>query len=246
MKTKTVPVTAVLALLLAAICIPARAQMGPPVLQSVLRIETHSDENNPDDYVYKMLSLSRQLEGGVIGNVFYVYKHNLDEGNLGGHIGGVNIIKMFSDETMLMMGYSYNKIEERSRSIDNYDRDRWLLGLHHFAYKSADGNRLTLSTVYSSQTDWSESRSVDFGLAYKAMLSHDWSARMGYKYTHGLGSADTHLLNQWNLDFTWKINKAMAFDLGYLYVDKVFSVPAPGAQPEDDHVVRAGLKYTYK
>jgi hypothetical protein len=244
MKRTTVPVIVVLALLAAAL--PARAQMGPPVLQSVLRIETHSDSNNPDDYVYKMISLSRQLEGGVIGNVFYVYKHNLEESNSGGHIAGVNIIKMFSDETMFMFGYSYNKTDERSLGADNYDKDRWVLGLHYFPIKDERGNRLTLSSVYNTQTDWSESRAIDFGIAYKAVFSDDWSARMGYKYTHGLGAVDTHLLNQWNIDFSWKLNKLMTLDFGYLFVDKVFSVPAPGAQPEDDNVFRMGLKYSYK
>lgn len=235
----------IVALALAASALPARAQMGPPVMQSVLRVETHSDSASPDDYIFKMISVSRQLEGGVIGNVFYVYKHNIDEANTGGHIAGVNIIKMFSDETMFMFGYSYNKIDERSSGLRNTDRDRWVLGLHHFPYKDERGNRITLSSVYNTQTDWSESRAIDFGIAYKAMLGDKWSARMGYKYTHGLGAVDTHLLNQWNLDFSWDISKRWSVDLGYLFVDKVFTVPAPGAQPEDDHVVRTGLKYTY-
>ena len=224
----------------------ARAQMGPPVLQSVLRIETHSDKDSPDDYVYKMISLSRKLEGGVIGNVFYVYKHNMEVENTGGHIAGVNVIKMFSDQTMLMMGYSYNKVEERSRGPVNYDSDRWLLGVHYFPYKDENGNRVNLSAVYNTVTDWSENRSIDYGVGYRAALGSNWSARMGYKFTQGFGDADTHLLNQWNLDFSYKASEELALDLGYLFVDKVFSVPSPGAEPDDDSVLRAGLKYTYK
>ena len=224
----------------------AHAKMGPPIAQSILRLETHSDSGNPDDYLTHTFTYSRQLEGRVIGNVYYTYKQNLDEHNVGGNSLGVNVTKVFSDEAMFTLGYAFTDYEQTTRRRYDYDRDRLLLALHYIPWRTDHNAKILLGLVFSTQTDWVNSKSLDVGLSYKTPLSKYWKMDLGYKYTHGYGTASGHLLNQYNIDFSFNTSKKTAIDVGYLFVDKVYSATPAVGTSDDDSIVRAGVRYTYQ
>ncbi|HOP08416.1 MAG TPA: hypothetical protein PLF13_14155 [candidate division Zixibacteria bacterium] len=217
-----------------------------PIITLTSMYESHSDENNPDNYVYNVVSITRHLEGGVLGSVFYMHKQNLETNDEGGQAAGANVIKMFSSSSYALVGFTYAINEVDSTLATRTDNDRVRIGYYHKVYERAERSHLLLSAVYNTQTDWSESRTVDFGIAYRHGVASRWAAVIGYKYTRAVGDLDMHVFDQWSADITYRMNDTTDLNAGYLLVDKLFTGPAPGLEPEDDRVFRAALRYRFK
>lgn len=221
----------------------APSKVAPAVAHSVLRFESHSDAANPDDYMNVGVMYSGQLEGRVIGNVFYMYKQNMTDGNVGGWAAGANVVRVMSGDTHLTLGYSYRQYNTSENRPVSYDSDRITLGLHHTLARSSAGQLYT-AAVFNTETDWSASKTLDLGLGYRAHLSRTFDADLGYKYTAGSGDLDGHLFNQYNLDLSLKTSPHATLEVGYLFVDKLYEIAA-GVEPDDDEVLIMGMKYKH-
>lgn len=217
-----------------------------PIITFTSMYEAHSDQNNPDDYVYNVVSVTQHLEGGVLGSVFYMHKHNLETEDDGGQAVGANVVKMFSSRTYALVGLMYSINEADSTIGSRTDGDRIRVGLFHKAYESGERNYLMVNIVYNTQTDWSEDRTLDLGVSYRHQLSDHWLAEVGYKYTHVLGSLDIHFNDQWDANLTYKLNDTTDLNIGYLLVDKMYTGPVTTVIPEDDNVFRTSLRYRFK
>jgi hypothetical protein len=245
MKKTIIAIIAALAMLLPASGRAAAAgRPGPPIAHSILRVETHSDRDNPDNYLYKMFSVGKQLEGRVMGNVYYIYKQNLSRHHTGGYAVGVNISRSMSKQMLFTMGYAYLSNEPTTTRNLGYDTDRFNLGLYFTPLRKKDGSRLLFSSVFNTQTDLSDNKTIDFGAAYKAALSDDFSADMGYKYTW-LIDPNSHLFNQWNIDLSYAASKRTSIDAGYMLLDKTYNASGAATVPDNDNVFRLGVKYSY-
>ena len=226
-----------------AVC-QAKAKTSPAIAHSMIRLEMHDDPGNPDDYIYKMFSVTKQLENRVIGNVYYIYKHNLETNGTGGHVAGANVMRTFGSRVLATLGYYYTVTERTSVNPDKTDKDRFLLAVNYTPYKTKAGSRINLSSSYNTQTDFVESKTIDAGISYTAAITKRLSATAGYKYNYVLSGIDMHLLDIWNADISYKASKKTTIDAGYMFVDKVFDVPA-GVVVEDDNIFRLGVKYRY-
>lgn len=233
----------VLPVMMCAAAAAAPSKIGPAVANSVIRFESHSDDGNPDDYLNIGLMYSAQLEGRVIGNVFYMFKQNMTDDNVGGWAAGANVVRVMSPDTYLTIGYSYHQYNSSMNRTLGYDSDRFTLGLHHILSRASAG-QLHTSAVFNTETDWATSKTLDVGLGYRAQLGRELSADIGYKYTAGFGVLDGHLFNQYNLDFSLKSSPRATIDVGYLFVDKMF-VYSNGVRPDDDQVLSVGMKYKH-
>lgn len=225
-------------------CTAAAAQANKSTIQAGTRVETHSDANNPDDYAYNIVSVTRHLQGKTMGNVYYVYKHNLDRNSAGGHIAGVNVMRVFDPKTFASLGYSYNVFEESTALAQRSDRDRLRFGLYRTVYQRPGSARIMGFTIYNTQTDWSESRTLDLGFMYDQPITPHWSMNSMIKYSQAYGLIDTHVYNQYKMSFTFKMDDSTDLDIGYLFVDKTYSTAA--GTTDDDHVFRAGIMYRYR
>lgn len=227
-------------LLCLAVGIPAGAQPGKSIVQYGLRLETHSDKNSPDDYLMTLLSVTRSLDQRVVGNVFYLFRENLDTGNEGGHAAGFNLSRAVTGKSMVFTGYMFNQQEPTSTRTFRITRDRFRFGWNYLLRECADGNRITAGLTYNTQTDWSETRTLDAGVSLRRPLSDRWTADAGYKYTYAYG-LNLHVYNQWNLSFSWKWAPDTRVDVGFLLVEKTYSGLTAALQPDDDLMMRLGV-----
>jgi len=245
MKTLAFAISTLAALLL--LSAPAACSGDvPDILQFGSRLETHSDADSPDDYIYNSLSLTKHLEDKVIANVFYVNKFNLETNNSGGHSAGINLISTLCPRSFGLLNYTYTLNEADSTRAFRVDRDRFRAGYFRKLHQSRGGTRVTASFVFNTQTDLSESRTLDAGLAWHRPFTPHWASDTEYKYTRSFGAVDGHVFNQWGLKLTFKASKRTDYDLGYLFVDKVFDVPGSNLEPYDDNILRAGVTHRIK
>ena len=222
----------------------AHAQTQKAIVQMGMRLETHTDRDSSDDYVMNVVSITQHLERNIAGSIYYLYKFNLDRGSTGGHAVGANLIQMFSAKNFATLGYSYTMNEKNSNLTSETSRDRFRLGYYHKLHETERGNRVLGFLAYNTQTDWSESRTIDVGVAYKQPVTPHWTANTTFKYTQGLGAMDTHLYDQYQFDFSYKLCDDTDLSLGYLFVDKQFTTPA--GDPDDDDVFRMSVMRRYK
>jgi opacity protein-like surface antigen len=205
--------------------------------------ESHSDINNPDDYISTIFSITRPLDDSNIVGLLAMYRHNTETGSTGGHSAGVNVMHVFSPRSFALVGYTYTMNDADSTLPIRTDRDRFRIGYFHKLHETKDRDYVLLTVLYNTQTDWSESKTLDAGLSYGAVLSPRLSADLGYRYTRALGDLDMHIYDQWDARLAYKLSRDTSLNIGCLFVNKTYTVPEPGDQPDDDLVFQAGLMY---
>lgn len=235
---------AIFAALALVFCGAARAQESKSIIHYGMRLETHTDRDSPDDYTLNMVSITRHLENRVAGSVFAIYKYNMDSGATGGFAMGVNLVSVCSENQFMTMGYTHTINDKDSTRTQRTDRDRLRLGLYRTLRRTKRGNIVQAFAAYNTQTDWSESRTLDFGFSYKQPTTPHWTALAAVRYTQGLGQLDAHLYDQYEAGLTYKLAPNAEAMLGYLFVDKAYTTPA-GA-PDNDNVFRLGVTYRYE
>lgn len=241
MKMKILGLFVVAALLVPA---AARARESKSIIHYGMRLETHTDRDSPDDYTLNMVSITRHLENKLAGSVYGIYKYNMDRGATGGFALGVNLVSVCSDKQFVTMGFTHTINEEDSVRTARTDRDRLRLGLYRTLHRTKRGNSVQAFAAYNTQTDWSESRTLDFGFSYKQPTTPHWTAHAAFRYTQGLGQLDAHLYDQYEAGATYRLAPNADVLIGYLFVDKAYTTPA-GA-PDNDSVLRLGVTYRYE
>jgi hypothetical protein len=203
------------------------------------RLETHSDADSPDDYVYNYVTATKHLEGNLAANLFYLYAANLETNASGGWAAGVNLVKALGGKSFALFGYTHTADDKQSRRAFKIDRDRLRLALHRKLRESSHGGKLFALASFNTQTDWAESQTIDAGVSYSHPLTTHWTSDSFFKYTYALGGIDLHVYNQWQFKFSFKANKTTTWDVTYLFVDKTFS--ALNVQPDNDNVLQFGI-----
>ncbi len=215
-----------------------------PTIQFGTRYETHSDKDNPDDYLYSFISLTGLLEEQLTASVYYIFKHNLDYEDTGGQAFGVNLIQRFTPKTVAVFGYSYTENEPSTTRAFSTDRDRLRLAVYRNIRSRAANRSLFAFSSINTQTDWSESQTLDVGLLYKYKFNERLLCDTSFKYTEALSDLDLHIYNQSSLDLSYKLNTRADLQIGYIFIDKTFTTP--GGEPDDDNVFRVGVVYKNK
>jgi hypothetical protein len=108
----------------AAVCLPARAWAGaektaasapeitpPIVLNAAVRYESHSGDESGDDFVYSMLSASKNFPEKTVATIHFMHKKNVNDSDNDSVVLGVTFVKIVADNAWITAGYSEEKEE---------------------------------------------------------------------------------------------------------------------------------------
>ena len=224
------------------------SELGPVMTHSMIRFETHSEQEAQDDYAYHILSMSRQLQNGYFGNIFWMYKYSLDENDDDANSYGINLIKKINDSLNFRMGYTFTDKPRKIREGVAYpplDKDRFSLSVTYASSLMLFGAKLSFTTSYDTQTDWSEGRTISEKISMRKEVSSKVAVNVYYQYTHNLARTTSlskgHFYDQYGIDIGYKLDEESKISLGYLFVNKIYEYLVPGVgrvKPDDDSVVR--------
>jgi len=219
----------------------APAKPGPAVITFMERYEWNSDVRSadPDDppgayvktaYLYSLVSAYRKLTDDYFGNVFYMNKYDLDDGETASNAAGVSVTRNLSGKASAICSYSYTSNPQRNVvSSPESTSDRLSFALkYRFNPKEKAGPRYSFKTTYSTGTDFSFGRTLSFKPAADGGLGGDWTYSVSYQFVWGLTDAPergiyrTQFANQWELDLNYKIDKTQRLSLNYIYLNNLY------------------------
>jgi len=233
--------------------LPASAQPGPVVLTFMERVEAQTDAISStrnvsgETFLYSMVSAFRKLDKNVTGNVYFLNKYSIDDSQNASNIWGLNVARTLTPKWKADVSYSHSSNPQRN-VVPSSDSDRFSFGLT-FKYNPMEKvrPRYTLKTTYSTGTDFSEGRTLSQKVSMDDDITGKWSYDVGYTFVWGLNSNGVnlfkeHYTNQYQADFTFKIDKKQRVTLGYLYLDQLFhSAQTLG----DNSLTRLSYFYSY-
>jgi len=246
------------AVLCAAVVAPQAAlagrNPGPVKFTMMTRLETHTktfdglDSLSGETYGYESLSMYRELQQNTFGSLMYIMKYSFDREDDVSHIGGVNVIHVFSPYVVASLGYTHssnpntNEFNWNTGDVMELEEDRDRLSLSVIWKLNPHGTRgpkFSLTTGFSTVTDWNEQRTfseklqVDF-----PNISNRISGMTSYTFTYSLNESD-QLTNQFLGRLSYKYSDTTRMDLEGLFLDNVFE-----NNRGDDSVFRMSL-YRY-
>ena len=233
--------------------LPAMAQPGPVALTFMERVEAQTDASSStgnvsgETFLYSMVSAFRKLDKDVTGNLYYLNKYSIDDGANASHIWGVNIARSFSSKWKGDLSYSHSSNPQRN-TLPSSDSDRFSFGLTFKVNPMEKVRpRYTLKTTYSTGTDFSQGRTLSQKIDVVDDITGKWSYDIGYTFVWGLNDDGVnlfkeHYTNQYQADFTFKIDKKQRVTLGYLYLDQLFHA---ARNLGDNQLIRASYFYSY-
>jgi len=263
-KTGMVSFAVLCAMMLAPLFAYGADGPGPVKISTMTRVESHTkiaDKNGNyggDNYVYNMISLTRQLQKNVIGNVFYLNQYGTDEHRILTHIGGVSVIYIYSPRWIGTIGYTYASTPPLDITpLEN--QDRFSLSLINNINPKSKGAKVSLISGYTTRAGVmnyfdrsltsgnSVTLSEKLGVTFP-MINKKFMGDAGYTYTYTFNK-DTnsdrlgHLTNQYNADLTYTLNKENRLVLGYLFIDKLYGTAATPVP--NDSIVRLTLLHSF-
>jgi hypothetical protein len=237
---------------------------GPVKISSMTRVESHSkiaDKNGNyggETYVYNMISATRQLQKGVIGNVFYLNQYSSDNRRIVTHIGGATVIYVHSPKWIGTVGYTYSSTPQVDL-IPLENQDKFSLSLINNFNPKSKGAKFSAITGYSKKADIANylNRSLSSGNQVTVseklgvsfpMINKKFTGDAGYTYSYSFNKDSNavrlgHLTNQYSANLTYTLNKENRLVLGFLYIDKFFGTPATPSP--DDSIFRLTLLHSY-
>ncbi|MEW5946789.1 MAG: hypothetical protein AB1742_11380 [bacterium] len=241
--------SAVPAFLIALLAVSGQAfgedQTGPVKITAMTRLESHSKissstgDFSPETFGYQMISLSRQLQKGVIGNIYYLARFSFDDNDLASNIGGVNLIRVFNPNWLAVTGFNYTSDPQRGTIVVNprTDRDRFSTTVIYTVNPKEKRRPVySLTSSFSTVTDLGEQQTLSEKLGMKFQAFSDrYSAAVGYNFTYSLKNSE-QLTNQFSGDLAYKVNDTYTLSLGALFIDNVFD-----GNQGDDTVTRLTL-----
>ncbi|MEW6203077.1 MAG: hypothetical protein AB1546_13955 [bacterium] len=222
------------------------AKPGPVVFTLMERFEGHSDtpssirDVSGETYAYTMLSLFRKLDEDVFGNIFYINKLSLDDGETAGNIGGISVTKKHSKHLSMNYSYSYTSNPERN-VVPSSDTDRFSIAANYTINPNTmSAPSYSILTTYSTGTDFSYGRTIAEKFTVKDKFSKKSDYAVAYQYVYGLNNSE-QFTNQYSLDLNFNITKLDRISFGYLFIDNIYSGAA-----YDDNIVRLSYYRTIK
>ena len=235
-------VSVIMLFALCSVCLAAK----PAKVTNLVLYETHDDETNvaggsADDFIYSMVSVTKELQPHIIGNLFYMHRNDIDESTRDASIFGASYRRYYKTYNF-SLSYYFNDQNKLDR-----DADRFVLGLENTLLKPTKKSSIRLLSSYTTQTDWATGVTLSEKLSYDFPLSDRTSSKLAYTYGYSLNEND-QLYNQYNAAVIHPLNKNSLVSLEYLFVDKVYSIDFGGGitrEAEDDNVLRLSIMYTY-
>ncbi|MEW5947236.1 MAG: hypothetical protein AB1742_13660 [bacterium] len=238
-------------LLLFSICawaiLPAfsTAQDSDWMVSSLLRFETHSDETSTaggtdDDFIYHMLSFTKEIRPRTMGNFFYLYRYDVDNNDYDANILGANYVRLFKSYSF-SASYFFSDDNRIAR-----DQDRFLLAVNDLLHQYKNNSEWRLVSTYTTQTDWDEGQTITERLSYTFPTSDRSTLTLAYTYGYSF-DIDHQIYNQYNIAYNYTYNKQMTLMLDYLFLGKEYSYLVGGVPftPDDDNVFRLSMMYYY-
>jgi len=204
------------------------------MLNGLARYETHSDKNNPDDFVYTMVSASRKYRKDMISSAFFIYKHNLDHSDNSSNIYGINIVKLLPKNSTVSMGFIGTR--EDLGDGENLEDNAFLLGVSSVMRKTPVYN-YRAGLLYTSRFADIDQRTTDLSFQYNYKFNETMSGRLGFLYTYST-TLNVHTTNQYSATLSQAFPENRKLSLEYLLVDKTFSVPSTAIKLDDDAIFR--------
>ncbi|MEW6201189.1 MAG: hypothetical protein AB1546_04390 [bacterium] len=223
------------------VCLAAK----PAKITQMELYETHNDDTNvaggsADDFIYSMVSVTKELQPHIVGNMFYMHRYDIDESTRNADIFGASYRRYFKTYNFAL-SYYFNDQNDLDR-----DADRFVLGLENILLKPRKNSSVRLLSSYTTQTDWATGVTLSEKLSYDFPVSKRTSSKLAYTYGYNLNESD-QLYNQYNAALNYSLNKNSLVSLEFLFVDKVYSFLIGGinVEPDDDSVLRLSVMYTY-
>jgi len=212
---------------------PARDK-APYVIHGMLRLENHSDQYNPDDYFYGMLSASRQVNKTRVNTGYYLRRENLDHNDNHSDTLGINFLKILDKRTYGMIGVSYTWDDTAAGGAD-VEYSLWTIGATRtIAKKALTEHKLGVSYAIREHDLEDKSAYLRYSLHHK--LDEDKKGVLSYLYTYS-DEYNVHISNQYGATLTF-LNPG--FSIEYIYVEKTYRVPG-SIQVDDDEIYRFSL-----
>lgn len=234
---------------------------GKVVITYMERVENHTDVSDPnkpprisgETFIYSMISAYRKLDKDVSGNVYYMHKLSLDDGETVSHIAGIDFGWDMTGKWKGNVGYSNSSNPARNPTAGSLSQsDRFALSVD---YKLNPGEkkrkRYAFKTSFNTATDFSEGRTISEKLTIADDMTKKISYTLGYQYVQGLTEIKTaagicsicqeHYANQWSADFNYKLNKQNKLGLGFLFLKNLYN----GAK-SDDAISKLSYFHTFK
>lgn len=203
-------------------------------------IETHSKvrgvtgEFGGETFFNNMLSLSRKLQEGVYGNIYYMHSYSADEGDTTRHSAGANVTRILSRHLLWTISYSFTDSPERGAIVTtpDIDNDRFSTQFSYtFNPEDKNGTRYISTTRFSTVSSFGEQQTMSEKLALKTPLSKRLDGELSYRYTYSFDESD-QITNQFGgkLRYKWTNSKRLGLDV--LFIDNVYD-----NNPGDDTMV---------
>lgn len=238
MKSKSVAVLAVIGFVFL-FSIVAQSKPGPVKISFTERVENHSktvngeSEYSPETVSFSMLTLSRTLQEGVLGSIFFLNRYSFDESDSISNIGGVNITKIFSAKSIMSLGYVHSSNDERGiiRISPENDNDRFTgTYIRNFNPKEKTGIKYSSITSYGTVSDFAEQQTLTEKLKFSFPIGA-LEGILGYTYSYNVKYSD-QTTNQFDGSIGYKLSKTTKLVLGYKFINNVYD-----NNPGDDSVI---------
>ncbi len=217
------------------VCTPIFSQPGKILYHTMIMVETHSEKNNNEDFSYQMLSISRELQKSIIGNLFYMHRIDISNNESNGGIFGVNLSRVFTKNLSANLGYQFSqtpRLKERAvPTLVSVDQDRWSINIRYTLAEYKNGLKLKGSSSFSTNTDWSAGRVLGEEISLSIPLTQQFESEIAVQYNYSL-SLDESAYNVYALKLSYRLNKRAKINFGYQFVDKLTTYS------NDDNVFR--------
>lgn len=216
----------------------AYGKPGPVKFSTMYRFENHSKiadsagNYGNESFSYFMLSVFRELDKNVIGNVFYLNRYSFDDEEFVSHVGGLSLIRIFNPHVVGSLGYTYSSSPEISyynaaagllESNTAASRDRVMASvIYNFNPDEKRRPKFSLTTTFSSVTNIAEQETLmeKIGVKFPA-ISQRIEGDLGYTFAYSLNNTD-QLTNQISGSLTYKYSNTTKLSLGAIYIDNVY------------------------
>ncbi|MEW6202923.1 MAG: hypothetical protein AB1546_13180 [bacterium] len=221
---------------------PVKPAAKPTVIYNALvRYESHSDANNPDDFLYTMLTASRQYQENVVGSLFYIFKQNLDENENDAHIYGITASKLLPRNTTYSLSYIFTR--EDFGAGESLDDNALVLGVTGTIKKTPLYDYKVGARYTSRHADIGQ-RTTDLSLQYNYKFNPITTGRLSYLYTYST-TLNAHTTDQIGAALSQSLDRNRRLSLEYLFVDKTYSTPAISVTPDNDGIFRFSYLHTF-
>ncbi len=216
----------------------------PFLMNSLTRVETHSDRNAPDDFLYGVFVVGRKVQQKSVASFLYIYRYDISDSESDGHFLGLNFTNAPKKRWTLSATLLHTEMPSSTKDArTSSDNTRLTLGSTYTLCSKPKGT-LTSGLAFNTETNFEDGQTWDLDLNYDFPLNPKTKGRLGYLYTYNQDLSDS-FLHQFSAQVSWELNKDYSLSAEYNLVDPLFDVTAGSPKPDNDNVFRLTLGRKY-